>query len=311
MYRPQIPAEIRRRILFESGHRCSIPTCKYPDVELHHIVAWEKCFKHEYKNLIALCPNCHRLAHTAKIDRKSLRLYKKNLSANIQDPTLFDDLVWIPQSISESYGEEEVNEITLWYPILNESKSPSYKDVNALIKSQMLNLLIDRRAHLFLKDFNNEGDLFVFSESLLCDFKVMSCSKDIVSIKFDISTYSTGAAHPLHFAVTRNFLLKPLIELHIKNLFLENLIPTKLVDLVRTDLIKQNKMRGVPIDKDWINSGTDSQTGFDAFSLTKDNLFLFFNEYSVGPYSEGQYTVKIKLSKIADLLSPSLKNYLK
>jgi hypothetical protein len=77
--RPPIPAELRRRILVEAGHRCAIPTCRYIRVDIHHIVPWEKCKKHEYENLIALCPNCHARADDGEIDRKSLRLYKLNL----------------------------------------------------------------------------------------------------------------------------------------------------------------------------------------------------------------------------------------
>jgi hypothetical protein len=77
--RPPIPTEIRRRVLVEAGHRCAIPTCRYIDVDVHHIIPWAKCRLHEYENLIALCPNCHRRADTKEIDRKSLRLYKYNL----------------------------------------------------------------------------------------------------------------------------------------------------------------------------------------------------------------------------------------
>lgn len=78
--RPPIPADIRRRVLVEAGHRCAIPTCRYIDVDVHHIIPWETCQKHEYENLIALCPNCHRRAHkNSEIDRKSLKLYKANL----------------------------------------------------------------------------------------------------------------------------------------------------------------------------------------------------------------------------------------
>ena len=77
--RPPIPAEIRRRVLVEAGHRCAIPTCRHIEVDIHHIVAWAQCKAHEYDNLIALCPNCHRRADGGKIDRKSLRLYKLNL----------------------------------------------------------------------------------------------------------------------------------------------------------------------------------------------------------------------------------------
>ena len=77
--RPPIPAELRRRVLVEAGHRCAIPTCRHIDVDVHHIIPWEKCKKHEYENLIALCPNCHRRAGRDDIDRKSLRIYKANL----------------------------------------------------------------------------------------------------------------------------------------------------------------------------------------------------------------------------------------
>ena len=77
--RPPIPAETRRRVLVEAGHRCAIPTCRHIDTEVHHIVPWAKCREHKYENLIALCPNCHSRADQGDIDRKSLRLYKANL----------------------------------------------------------------------------------------------------------------------------------------------------------------------------------------------------------------------------------------
>lgn len=77
--RPAIPSELRRRVLVEAGHRCAIPTCRYIEVDIHHIIPWEQCKAHEYENLIALCPNCHRRADNGEIDRKSLRLYKANL----------------------------------------------------------------------------------------------------------------------------------------------------------------------------------------------------------------------------------------
>src|SRR5260370_40625890 len=77
--RPPIPADLRRRVLVESGHRCGIPTCRHIEVDVHHIVPWAQCQAHEYDNLIALCPNCYRRADRGEIDRKSLRLYKINL----------------------------------------------------------------------------------------------------------------------------------------------------------------------------------------------------------------------------------------
>jgi HNH endonuclease len=79
MTRPAIPADLKRRVLIEAGHRCSIPTCRIMEIDLHHIIPWEKCLEHRYENLIALCPNCHRKAHDDTIDKKALRIYKANL----------------------------------------------------------------------------------------------------------------------------------------------------------------------------------------------------------------------------------------
>lgn len=74
-----IPAPLKRRVLVEAGHRCAIPTCRHIEIEIHHIVPYSQCQIHEYENLIALCPNCHRRADAGHIDRPALRLYKANL----------------------------------------------------------------------------------------------------------------------------------------------------------------------------------------------------------------------------------------
>lgn len=78
MGRPNIPADLERAVLIEAGHRCAIHTCRSEaGIDVHHIVPWAKCKKHEFDNLIALCPNCHRRAHKGEIDAISLRNYKK------------------------------------------------------------------------------------------------------------------------------------------------------------------------------------------------------------------------------------------
>ena len=77
--RPPLPAELKRQILVEAGHRCAIPTCRHPTTEIAHIEPWSKVKKHEYSNLIALCPNCHTRAEKGQIDKKSLNTYKRIL----------------------------------------------------------------------------------------------------------------------------------------------------------------------------------------------------------------------------------------
>ncbi|MBW8794695.1 MAG: HNH endonuclease [Streptomyces sp.] len=80
--RDAVPRDLRRRVLVEAGHRCAIPTCRATPVEIAHIEPWRKVRRHEFENLIALCPTCHTRfdsPHSA-IDRKAMRQYKANLS---------------------------------------------------------------------------------------------------------------------------------------------------------------------------------------------------------------------------------------
>jgi len=77
--RPSIPTEIKRRILIEAGYRCAVPTCRFPIAENAHIVSWADSKNHSYENLIALCPNCHTMYDSGKIDQTAIIAYKKKL----------------------------------------------------------------------------------------------------------------------------------------------------------------------------------------------------------------------------------------
>ena len=78
--RPAIPAEMKRRVLMEAGHRCAIPACRTVPVELAHIEPWSEVGGHSFENLIALCPTCHTRYDGGGIDRLSMRGYKANLA---------------------------------------------------------------------------------------------------------------------------------------------------------------------------------------------------------------------------------------
>ena len=79
MNREPLPSELKRKILIEAGHRCAIPTCRFPTTEIAHIEPYAKVQKHEEYNLIALCPNCHTRFDKGEIDKKSIMIYKSKL----------------------------------------------------------------------------------------------------------------------------------------------------------------------------------------------------------------------------------------
>lgn len=80
MNRDVVPADIKRAVLVEAGHRCAIPTCRATTTEIAHIVPWAESHDNSFENLIALCPNCHtRFDQKKEIDRPAVKMYKHNL----------------------------------------------------------------------------------------------------------------------------------------------------------------------------------------------------------------------------------------
>lgn len=80
MSRDAIPAQIKRAVLVEAGHRCAIPTCRSTTTEIAHIIPWATSHNNSFENLIALCPNCHtRFDQKKEIDQLSIKMYKQNL----------------------------------------------------------------------------------------------------------------------------------------------------------------------------------------------------------------------------------------
>ena len=149
--RPPIPADLRRHVLVEAGHRCAIHTCRHGDVDVHHIVPWARREEHTFENLIALCPNCHRRAERGDIDRKSLRLYKARLAAafRFQDVSLYPEEVvlptgfgwfdpaggWRTETLTASVGNLDV---TIEYPRLSEDiLGDSASGVNGIIRRHL------------------------------------------------------------------------------------------------------------------------------------------------------------------------------
>jgi len=159
-----IPEPLKRKVLLEAGHRCAIPTCRHIEVEIHHIIPWEKCQKHEYHNLIALCPNCHKRADDGKIDRKSLKIYKANLCFAIEKFSHFEiDALFELSKPENEQGTEFPKCLNLLikrlldadYVQVVENINPTWNDL--FIKANPDLLLITDKGRKFIESLNREN----------------------------------------------------------------------------------------------------------------------------------------------------------
>ncbi|MFH8725484.1 HNH endonuclease [Streptomyces termitum] len=83
-HRTKVPRPLARQLFVEAGHRCAIPTCRATPLEIAHIAPWHRVRRHEFHNLIVLCPNCHTRFDRGEIDRQAMLRYKELL--RLPDP---------------------------------------------------------------------------------------------------------------------------------------------------------------------------------------------------------------------------------
>lgn len=73
------PTSVRRALLVESSHKCSICNSDSP-LEFHHMLEWSKIKHHDPEHMLAICGTCHSKCSNGQIDYKSQCLYKMKLA---------------------------------------------------------------------------------------------------------------------------------------------------------------------------------------------------------------------------------------
>ncbi len=118
----------------------------------------------------------------------------------------------------------------------------------------------------------------------------------IFALKFNISSYGEGAAHPNQDTKTLNYSIIDQKELGLKDLFKPDSDYLKLLSqLSRTHLKERLDERYFQM----IDEGTlPKETNFSSFLVEKTGLTIFFNPYEVAPYSKGTQEILILSSEM-------------
>jgi len=300
MTRDAIPAEIRRSVLCEAGHRCAIPTCRYPDIDVHHIIPWEVRQSHDFENLIALCPNCHRRADAGEIDRKSLRWYKSQLSAAMGAIRESTGMPRVPAGrISEVQAGNPGYEFEFEFPVFDE------------LGLQMVGTELEVWANSLLQEHRRNHAL---GEPVTCEvmggpntiegaFETIRHDFTVLSLKYRVNRYRCGAAHGTGRTITRTYLQNPLYRLELVDLFAPRSGYLALISRCcrRELLLDGNK------DEGWVNRGTEpEEKHFRAFNITMSGLLLSFDEYQVDCFGAGPQAVQVPYEEFKAVLNPRL-----
>lgn|GEM_PF-782546 len=312
MSRPTIPAEIKRAVLVEAGHRCAIPRCGQTELDIHHIIPWETCQAHEYQNLIALCPICHRRAHNGEIDRKSLQQYKENLATKFykNDSGSFEaEVVEIRRRLAEE--NDEIPGYTFQFDF------PDFQTAVERIASRN----IEAWGYELLTEFREMQDDYVDYErdesdpeiggrlpksTLVGTYDVLRRDPKIISVRYNIFRYYTGAAHGGRTTRVQNFIIRPFRPITIETLVGAKNSLTNFADFIRQRLSMEKQY-----DPDWLATGTAPEfVNFSIFNIERYCILFTFSEYQIDCFAAGEQHLRLSFHELKSVCDSDVINEL-
>lgn len=183
-------------------------------------------------------------------------------------------------------------------PSLHGSDNPHISNFNSLLNGTITNTV---------NQFKNDvlampSDLPVSGGSFLdARFSVIGQQGDFWSVKFDISTYYAGAAHPGHYSITLNYDLASGREIPLADLFIpgSNYLQT-LSDISKAQLATRD------IAFETFSNGADPlPENFNRWNISVDGLVITFDVYQVAPYAAGPQLVVIPFSQLQGIENTS------
>ena len=131
-------------------------------------------------------------------------------------------------------------------------------------------------------------------------YSVIGQRADIWSIKFEISYYTDGAAHPGNYSITLNYDLQNGRELTLDELFISN---SNYLQVISDECKAQLTARDMAFDM--FSAGADPlPENYQHWNISSEGLIISFDEYQVAPYAAGPQVVTVPFSALQSLINP-------
>jgi len=212
--RPKIPADIKREVLVEAGHKCSIHNCEHTATEFHHIVPWSQCKSHQANNIIALCPNCHTRADKGEIDKTALHMYKERNQASFRFghsiPTVTTEHGVELTEECEATSDHPSYTIAIEYPRFAIQDAEANRELAAYVYGIALEEALKFRSHIdcFQHVGLNGDDTESPHKFLRGSYAISVHTNSLVSFRFKF-TADTGGAYSNTWFRVATFQIEP------------------------------------------------------------------------------------------------------
>jgi hypothetical protein len=229
---------------------------------------------------------------------------KKTAFSVHEEPISFTgDVDLVSKQVKES-NKKLMYEISAQYPQLSGGNNPSFEKFNQVARGS-----VTKKVAGFKKDMTPvEGDQpppeGSMGSDLTISYEVALAQDDLISIKYVVSSYYQGAAHPNTGSDVINYDLKNGKLLKLSDLFKPG---SKYLQAIANycigDLKKQGKEKGL-MDEEINQGAAATAKNYQSWTITKRGLGITFDAYQVGPYAAGPQYVLVPYSSLKDLINP-------
>lgn len=127
-------------------------------------------------------------------------------------------------------------------------------------------------------------------------------SGNALSIRYNVSIYHRGAAHPSNNVKVQNFIKDKPVSL--SDLFTAGVPYLKTIADFSSKEIARRKIS----DEQWIKNGASpTEDNYKLWTFTNKGIDILFDSYQVAAYVYGEQTVAIPLSVLSPMLQPEVK----
>ena len=143
------------------------------------------------------------------------------------------------------------------------------------------------------------------TSTLDSDYQIRLAADDLISIEFTESAYSRGAAHPNSYTTVLNYDVRNGKKLALADLFNAKSNYVKVIsDYCIKDLKQQaKKEKDSMLTDDMIQSGASARAeNFNAWTITKQGLWITFDPYQVAAYAAGPQQVLVPYAALKALI---------
>jgi hypothetical protein len=218
----------------------------------------------------------------------------------VEPPTAPPNLKLLPRQVRENNRRLGYT-VKASYPQVAQAKDARAQKFNREIAA----LLMDEIKG-FTKNFrgpegrNARGD---GNNTFDAQYKVEMATDDLVSVRFGISTYFSGAAHPNYESRVFNYDLNAGRTLRLGDLFRPD---TRYLDVLSKYCINALKKKlGPDPDEEWIGKGAGpTAENYRNWNVNRKGLVITFDAYQVTSYAAGPQEITVPYSVYQELLRP-------